>query len=145
MLAIVYAVQKWRPYLLGQHFKIITDHQTIRHFLDQRIATPTQQHWLSKLLGYYKAGPQNIVPDALSRKEEIHQAFKPYIRHAQKILKLLISWSKFSKTNLIPSIILFIMGFCITRITCLYLNVHSGVTPYYKNFMCRLLQVTRVI
>lgn len=63
--------------MLGQQFKIVTDHQTIRHFLDQRITTPNQQKWLSKLLGYnyvveYKAGAQNIVPDALSRKEEIH-------------------------------------------------------------------------
>lgn len=43
MLAVVYAIQQWRPYLLGHHFKILTDHRTIQHFLNQRITTPTQQ------------------------------------------------------------------------------------------------------
>ncbi|XP_026383521.1 uncharacterized protein LOC113279020 [Papaver somniferum] len=30
MLAIVSAVQKWRPYLLGRHFKIYTDHNSLK-------------------------------------------------------------------------------------------------------------------
>lgn len=46
MLALVYAVQQWRPYLLGNHFKIFTDHRTIQYFLEQKITTPTQQKWL---------------------------------------------------------------------------------------------------
>ena len=76
MLAIVFAVQQWRPYLLGQHFRILTDHQPIKHFLEQRITTPQQQKWLVKLLGYnyyvdYRPGTQNSAPDALSRKTEL--------------------------------------------------------------------------
>nr|XP_011468582.1 PREDICTED: uncharacterized protein LOC101308702 [Fragaria vesca subsp. vesca] len=72
MLAVVAAVQHWRPYLLGHHFQILTDHRTIEHFLKQRITTPAQQKWLVKLIGYdytihYKTGKNNIVPDALSR------------------------------------------------------------------------------
>lgn len=42
MLAVVFAVQKWRPYLIGQHFKILMDHQTLQYFLDQRITMSTQ-------------------------------------------------------------------------------------------------------
>ena len=42
MLAVVFAVQKWRPYLIGHPFKIFTDHQTLKYFLDQRITTPAQ-------------------------------------------------------------------------------------------------------
>ncbi|PRQ43893.1 putative nucleotidyltransferase, Ribonuclease H [Rosa chinensis] len=73
MLAAVSAVQHWRPYLLGHHFKIYTDHKTIEHFLGQRITTPAQQKWLLKLMGYdysilYKAGKNNAAPDALSRE-----------------------------------------------------------------------------
>lgn len=76
MLAVVFAVQHWRPYLLGHHFTILTDHRTIEYFLGQRITTPAQQKCLLKLLGYdysihYKAGKNNVAPDALSRKEDL--------------------------------------------------------------------------
>ncbi|KAK8947224.1 hypothetical protein KSP39_PZI006735 [Platanthera zijinensis] len=72
MLAILHAVTLWRPYLLGHHFKVRTDHQSLKHFLDQRLASPLQQKWLTKLLGYdyeivYKQGKENLVADALSR------------------------------------------------------------------------------
>ena len=43
MPAIVFAVQKWRPYLMGQHFKILTDHRSLKYFHDQRISSPEQQ------------------------------------------------------------------------------------------------------
>lgn len=52
MLAVVFAVQKWRPYLLGKHFKVITDHFSLKYMLEQRISTPMQQKWLTKLIGY---------------------------------------------------------------------------------------------
>lgn len=76
MLAVVSAVQHWRPYLLGHHFVILTDHKTLEHFLSQRITTPAQQKWLLKLVGYdykinYRAGKNNTVPDALSRQAEL--------------------------------------------------------------------------
>jgi hypothetical protein len=42
--------------------------------LDQRLATIPQHHWVGKLLGFdftveYKPGRQNIVADALSRRD----------------------------------------------------------------------------
>ena len=50
-----------------------TDHQSLRFLLEQRVATPSQQKWLAKLLGYafvveYKRGCDNRVADALSRQ-----------------------------------------------------------------------------
>jgi hypothetical protein len=61
--------------LLGQSFKIKTDHQSLKFLLEQKVGTPTQQKWITKLLGYdftieYKAGRENVVADALSRKIE---------------------------------------------------------------------------
>ena len=52
MLALVTAVQKLRPYLLGRPFIIHTDHQSLKYLLEQRITTPAQQKWLARLLGY---------------------------------------------------------------------------------------------
>lgn len=39
MLATVIAVQKWKPYLVGGHFKIITDHLSLKYLLAQRISS----------------------------------------------------------------------------------------------------------
>ena len=67
------AVKKWRPYLLGRPFVIKTDHQSLKYLLEQKIGTPAQQKWITKLLGYafiveYKHGKENVVADALSRR-----------------------------------------------------------------------------
>jgi hypothetical protein len=72
LLSLVSAVQKWRPYLLGQSFIIKTDQQSLKFLLEQKVGTATQQRWMSKLLGYdftieYKKGKENKVADALSR------------------------------------------------------------------------------
>ncbi|KAL5759721.1 hypothetical protein ACOSQ2_018559 [Xanthoceras sorbifolium] len=72
MLAIVKAVQKWRPYLLGRSFIIQTDQRNLKFLMEQRISTPTQIRWLPKLLGYnyviqYRKGVENRGADALSR------------------------------------------------------------------------------
>jgi hypothetical protein len=75
LLSLVSAVQKWRPYLLGQPFTVKTDQQSLKFLLEQKIATISQQRWISKLIGYdfiieYKKGQENCVADALSRKFE---------------------------------------------------------------------------
>ena len=75
LLALVTAMHKWRPYLLGRPFIIKIDQQGLNYILEQRIATPPQQKWLTKLLGYlfvveYKQGCENKVADALSRRSD---------------------------------------------------------------------------
>ena len=72
LLALVFAVQKWQQYLTGQEFVIQTDQKSLKWLLEQRVTTPFQQLWLSKLMGYtyviqYKAGKDNVAADALSR------------------------------------------------------------------------------
>ena len=72
LLAIVFAVTKWEHYLLGRHFIINTDHQSLKYLLEQRLATTCQFRWLSKLMGLdyeicYKKGKENLAADALSR------------------------------------------------------------------------------
>jgi hypothetical protein len=74
-LALVTAIQKWRPYLLDQAFKVKIDQQSLKYLLEQRVGTPTQQKWLSKLIGYdfvveFRAGRENLVVVVLSRQED---------------------------------------------------------------------------
>lgn len=52
LLAVITAVQKWRAYLLGHQFIIMTDHEAIKHIMEQKLTTSLQQKWVSKLLGY---------------------------------------------------------------------------------------------
>ncbi|GJV30346.1 putative mitochondrial protein [Tanacetum coccineum] len=71
-LAVLMALDKWRGYLLDRHFKIKTDHFSLKYLLNQRITTPFRTKWLPKLLGFdyeicYNKGTENIVADALSR------------------------------------------------------------------------------
>ncbi|KAJ9562551.1 hypothetical protein OSB04_007711 [Centaurea solstitialis] len=73
LLAIVAAIQRWKGYLLGRPFIIKTDHQALKHILEQKECHPTLQKWLSKLLGLqytvmYNKGSDNQVADALSRR-----------------------------------------------------------------------------
>ena len=57
---------------MGMPFIIKTDQQSLKFILEQRIITPAQQKWFTKLLGYsfvmeYKKGKENMVANALSR------------------------------------------------------------------------------
>jgi hypothetical protein len=80
MMAILHALKKWRPYLIGRHFKVKTDHDSLKYFLEKRLSSEEQQKWVTKILGYdfeivYKKGKQNVVADALSRKDEDVESF----------------------------------------------------------------------
>lgn len=72
LLALVFAVEKWRPYLIGRHFIIKTDHFSLKYWLEQKISTPFQSKCLPKLMGLdyeirYRRGEDNKAADALSR------------------------------------------------------------------------------
>lgn len=76
LMVVVLAVLKWRHYLLGRQFIIKINHQSLKYLLEQRVATPFQQKWIAKLLGFdyeitSKHGTENTVADALSRREDL--------------------------------------------------------------------------
>nr|CAD1838558.1 unnamed protein product [Ananas comosus var. bracteatus] len=96
MLAIVIAIQKWQPYLIGRHFKVKTDHQSLKYLLEQRVSMPSHQKWISKLMGYdyelvYKNGRENVVADALSRAPSL-QAISAIHTNLREQIKL--SWNQ---------------------------------------------------
>ena len=51
MLAILHAFKNWRPYLMGLHFKVKIDHDSLKYFLEQRLSSEEQQKWVIKMLG----------------------------------------------------------------------------------------------
>ena len=34
MLAILHSLKHWRPYLIGRHFKVKTDHDSLKYFME---------------------------------------------------------------------------------------------------------------
>jgi hypothetical protein len=91
LMAVVLAIQHWRPYLLGRKFLVSTDQKSLKQLLQQRIVTAEQQNWTAKLLGYdfeivYKQGKLNKGADALSRVYEAGEmnALQSQIRWLQE-------------------------------------------------------------
>lgn len=63
---------RWEQYLSGQPFVILIDQKSLKWLLEQKISTPFQRFWLSKLIGFqyqirYRSEKKNVVADALSR------------------------------------------------------------------------------
>ncbi|KAL0533369.1 hypothetical protein IC582_030188 [Cucumis melo] len=72
LIAVVFAVQRWQPYLLGRKFTVKTDQRSLKFLLEQRVTQPQYQRWIAKLLGYsfevvYQPGLENKAVDALTR------------------------------------------------------------------------------
>ena len=73
-LAILLAVDKWRPYLQHSKFTIRTDHKSLLDLTEQRVTSRIQHKALVKLMDLdyqiqYKKGINNAAADALSRYE----------------------------------------------------------------------------
>ncbi|GMJ10321.1 hypothetical protein HRI_004701300 [Hibiscus trionum] len=73
MLAVLMSVKRWSAYLVGRHFVIKTDHQSLKFLAENQAFTPFQQKWVVKMMGFdyevqYRRGIHNIVADALCRR-----------------------------------------------------------------------------
>ncbi|XP_068224969.1 uncharacterized protein [Palaemon carinicauda] len=74
--AIVEALRKWRHYLIGHHFKLITDQRSVKFMFDSKsnskIKNDKIARWRVELSCFhydivYRPGTENIPADALSR------------------------------------------------------------------------------
>ncbi|GJT28579.1 putative reverse transcriptase domain-containing protein [Tanacetum coccineum] len=74
--SVVFALKIWRHYMYGTKCTMFTDHKSLQHILDQKELNMRQRRWLELLSDYdcdirYHPGKENVVADALSRKERI--------------------------------------------------------------------------
>ncbi|GAA5920578.1 hypothetical protein JCM5296_000495, partial [Sporobolomyces johnsonii] len=72
LLAVVAALKAWRVDLLGASFRVLTDHDTLKHFRTQPTLSKRQARWMETLADYdyelsYIPGKLNTVADSLSR------------------------------------------------------------------------------
>ncbi|GJS69966.1 putative reverse transcriptase domain-containing protein [Tanacetum coccineum] len=74
--AVVFALKIWRHYLYGTKCTVFTDQKSLQHILDQKELNMRQRRWLELVSDYdceirYHPGKENVVADALSKKERI--------------------------------------------------------------------------
>jgi len=83
LMAIVDSLAKWRHYLMGNSFKVYTDHHPLIHFMQQKRLSPRQARWAEFLQQFqleinYTPGKTNLVADALSRRTDYEEeALRP--------------------------------------------------------------------
>jgi len=75
-LAAIKCLEKFRPYVEGHEFKIITDHASLKWLMSQKNLSTRLAHWSLKIQGYnftfeHRKGTDNVVPDALSRVDMV--------------------------------------------------------------------------
>jgi len=72
LLAVVYAMEKFRPYLLCSKVIVYTNHSALKHLLQRKDAKPRLIRWILLLQEFDmeikdKAGAENVMADHLSR------------------------------------------------------------------------------
>ena len=74
MLAMVFAYEKFRPYILGSHVIRHTDHATIKYLMEKKDVKPRLIMWVLLLQKFDleikdKKGSDNVIVDHLSKME----------------------------------------------------------------------------
>src|SRR4051812_32720743 len=97
LAVVVHALKTWRHYLLGNHYQIYSDHQSLRYIFTQPDLNLRQRHWIELIKGYdvgisYTLGKANVMADVLSRKSYCNnlmlQQYQPLLHEEFRKLNL---------------------------------------------------------
>ena len=72
LLTAIFALKKFRPYLIGSKFIVFTNHHALRYLFNKKNANPRLIRWVLLLQEFDlkirdKMGSKNVVVDHLSR------------------------------------------------------------------------------
>ena len=86
MLAMVFACEKFRPYILGSHVIIHTDHAVIKYLMAKKEAKQRLIRWVWLLQEFDleikdKKGCDNVIADHLSRIKQHIGTYLAYTNH----------------------------------------------------------------
>ncbi|GBG88232.1 hypothetical protein CBR_g46799 [Chara braunii] len=84
LYALMQALDHWKHYLLGRHFKVYSDHETLRWLKTQAKMTPKSTRWAAEIDQFDfelkpVKGKYNVVADALSRRSDYFGAVVHYL------------------------------------------------------------------
>src|SRR3954463_8024090 len=97
LAAVVHALKTWRHYLLGNHWQIYSDHQSLQYIFTQPDLNLRQRRWIELKKYYdvgisYTPGKANVMADALSRKSYCNnlmlQQYQPLLHEEFRKLNL---------------------------------------------------------
>ena len=143
--AIVGALRKWRHYLMGRHFRIITDQRSVAFMFTNhksKIKNEKIHRWRLELSCYsyeilYRPGKENQVADTLSRNCSSIQSNKLYSLHCDLCHPGVTRMVHWVRTHNLPYSVEEVRRMTATCLSC---NV---VKPkFLKNQNARLIKAT---
>lgn len=74
-LAVIFSIEKFRPYVEGSEFTVVTDHHSLLYLFRMKNPTGRLARWILRLQQFsfeiaHRKGQFHIVPDALSRSTQ---------------------------------------------------------------------------
>ena len=92
MWAVVHCLKLWQHYLRLEYTKVYTNNFSVRYFEMQPKVTQKQWRWADVLACFnvdliHKSGRDNVVPDTLSRRQELRIIFMGESSLMRKIRK----------------------------------------------------------